>query len=95
VYKKIAIENGVEWKKEWVDGDSILWAKMGVDTESRVKQISKNYQNSCEVRVAPKKHKYLYILGENKKETRELRAEFAKLNPKFVNKEYPKERGKY
>jgi hypothetical protein len=68
---------------------------MGLEMENKVKQISKDFQNSCEVRVAPKKHKYLYILGENKKETRELRAEFAQLNPKLVNKQYPKERGKY
>lgn len=95
VYKKMALESGVEWKKEWVSGDSVLWDKMGLEMENKVKQISKDFQNSCEVRVAPKKHKYLYVLGENKKETRELRAEFAQLNPKLVNKQYPKERGKY
>ena len=32
---------------------------------------------------------------ENKKETKELRMVFAKLNPKLINLAYPKERGKY
>jgi hypothetical protein len=95
VYKKLAIENGVKWDNSWVDGDSILWENMNEATASQIKKISKDFQNSCQVRVAPKKHKYLYILGENKKETKELRMVFAKLNPKLINLAYPKERGKY
>ena len=93
--KKLAIENGVKWDNSWVDGDSILWENMNEATASQIKKISKDFQNSCQVRVAPKKHKYLYILGENKKETKELRMVFAKLNPKLINLAYPKERGKY
>lgn len=95
VYKKLAIENGVKWKSEWVSGDSILWENMSESMRKKIKKISKDYQNSCEMRVAPKKHKYVYILGKDKKETKELRAEFEKLNPKLVNKGYPKERGKF
>jgi hypothetical protein len=34
-------------------------------------------------------------LGANKKETRRLRDEFEKINPKMVNIPYPKERGKH
>jgi len=32
---------------------------------------------------------------KTKKETKELRMVFAKLNPKLINLAYPKERGKY
>jgi hypothetical protein len=93
VYKKIAILNGVNWNDEWVKGDNILWDKIEPETAKLIKQSSKNYQNSCEVRVVPKKHKYAYILGANKKETKELRQEFETLNPKLKNLKYPKERG--
>jgi hypothetical protein len=93
VYKKIAILNGVNWNDEWVKGDNILWDKIEPETAKLIKQSSKNYQNSCEVRVVPKKHKYVYILGANKKETKELRQEFETLNPKLKNLKYPKERG--
>lgn len=95
VYKKLAINAGIKWKDEWVDGDRILFDKMDEETANKVKQLSKNYQNSCKKREVPKKHKYVYILGVNKKETRELRQEFEKLNPNMVNVPYPKERGKH
>jgi hypothetical protein len=93
VYKKIAILNGVNWNDEWVNGDNVLWDKIEPETAKLIKQSSKNYQNSCEVRSVPKKHKYVYILGVNKKETKELRQEFETLNPKLKNLKYPKERG--
>ena len=94
VYKKLAIEKGVKWDNSWVSGDSILWENMSETMANKIKKISKDFQNSCEVRTAPKKHKYVYVLGENKKETKELRTEFGRLNPKLVNLAYPKERGK-
>jgi hypothetical protein len=93
VYKKIAILNGVNWNDEWVNGDNVLWDKIEPETAKLIKGFSKNYQNSCEVRNVPKKHKYVYILGANKKETKELRQEFETLNPKLKNLKYPKERG--
>jgi hypothetical protein len=93
VYKKIAILNGVNWNDEWVNGDNVLWDKIEPETAKLIKGFSKNYQNSCEVRSVPKKHKYVYILGANKKETKELRQEFETLNPKLKNLKYPKERG--
>lgn len=95
VYKKLAINAGIKWNHAWVDGDRVLFDKMDEETANSVKELSKNYQNSCKKREVPKKHKYAYILGANKKETRELREEFEKLNPKMVNIPYPKERGKH
>ena len=71
VYKKIAILNGINWNDEWVNGDNVLWDKIEPETAKLIKGFSKNYQNSCEVRNVPKKHKYVYILGANKKETKE------------------------
>jgi hypothetical protein len=93
VYKRLAKENGIDIKNEWVDGDNMIWDLMPKEIVDRVKKLSKDYQNSCQSRVVPKKHKYVYILGVNKVETSILRKEFIDLNPKFRNLKYPKQRG--
>lgn len=95
VYKKLALENNVIWNSDWQDGDTIIWDKMPDDIEAKIRQLSKDYMNSCEKRKLSKKHKYVYILGSHKKETKELLQTFKDLNPKLVNLPYPKERGKY
>ena len=95
VYKKLSIEAGIEWKSDWSHKDNILWDNMQPDMRLKIKELSKNYQNSCLPREVPKKHKYAYILGASKKETNRLKEEFKKLNPKLVNIPYPKERGWY
>ena len=95
VYKRLAINNGVKWDDSWVDGDKILFENMGAEIADKVRKISRDYMIGCPVREIPKKHKYAYILGNSKKETKTLRAEFITLNPKLANLSYPKERGKY
>lgn len=95
VYKRISINAGVKWEDNWVDGDKILFDQIEPETALKIRELSKAYQDSCEVRKVPKKHKYAYILGENKKETGLLREEFKNLNPKLYNQPYPKERGKH
>ena len=39
----------------------------------------------------PSKHKYAFVLGKDKKETKQLRKKFLELNKIY---QYPKERGK-
>lgn len=94
VYKRISIKNGINWRDEWVSGDRILFEKIEPEIALKIREFSKTFQNSCEVRVVPKKHKYVYIQGSCKRETDSLRAEFKNLNPKLANLPYPKERGK-
>lgn len=94
VYKKLAIESGIIWNDTWQDGDNIKWDLIPDETALSIRQLSKNYMLSCEVRKLPKKHKYVYILGSTAKETKKLREEFNQLNPKLVNIPYPKHRGK-
>jgi len=94
VYKRLAKSNGIEWCNEWVERDRVLWDLIDTKTAMLIKQYSKDYQNSCESRSVPKKHKYAYILGANKGETKKLRKKFAELNPKMVKLSFPKERGK-
>lgn len=93
VYKRLAKDNGIELKDNWVVKEKIHWELMPSSVEKKLKRLSKEYQASCEVRIVPRKHKYVYILGSNKKETRLLRDEFAKLNPKLAGLTYPKQRG--
>ncbi len=93
VYKRLAKDNGIELKNNWVVKEKIHWELMPSEVEKKLKRLSKEYQNSCEFRIVPRKHKYVYILGLNKKETKLLRDEFAKLNPKLVGLPYPKLRG--
>jgi hypothetical protein len=95
VYKRISINAGVKWDDKWVDGDKILFDQIEPKIAAKIRKLSKDYQNSCEVRNVPKKHKYAYILGVNKKETGLLREEFKDMNPKLYNLPYPKERGKH
>jgi len=90
-YRKLAKENGIIWNTEWQRGDVVYFDKMPSDVATKIKQLSKEYQNSCEKRKLEPKHKYAYVLGSNNKETRALRKLFEERNIIYP---YPKERGK-
>lgn len=93
VYKKLALNAGINVEANWFNGDSVCWDNIPKEISDNIRSLSKNYQNSCESRQLIKKHKYVYILGSNKKETKQLRDEFFILNK---NLPYPKQnnRGK-
>ena len=91
VYKKLAKQNGIIQHEEWQKGDLVYFDKMPNDIASKIKLLSKEYQNSCEKRKLENKHKYAYVLGKNKKETKKLRKIFEEKNKIY---KYPKERGK-
>lgn len=93
VYKKKAKEAGIDWQESWQKGSNILWDNIPDDIESAIRKLSKDYMNQCPVKSIPKKHKYCYVLGENKGETRALKRDFEERNKKLI-KSYPKERGK-
>ena len=90
VYKRLAKEDGIVWQDEWQIGDSVKFDKMPKDVAKRIKMLSKNYLNFCESREIMPKHKYVYVLGENKAETKYLRKMFVSRNKIYP---YPKERG--
>jgi len=91
VYKRIALSEGIIWNPEWQQKDRILFAKMPTDIAAQIKNASKQMQNSCEKRSMTPKHKYAYVLGKNKAETKVLRKLFLDRNKVYP---YPKERGK-
>jgi thymidylate kinase len=90
VYKKIAKNDGIEWEKEWQKGDKVFFDLMPTEIELRMRKLSKEYQKSCEKRKLVPKHKYAYVLGANKRETKKLRKLFGERNKTY---QYPKERG--
>ena len=90
VYKKLAKNDGITWCDEWQDGDSVKFDEMPEEIALRIRQLSKDYLKSCESRDMKPKHKYAYVLGINKMETKRLRALFLIKNKP---KQYPKERG--
>jgi hypothetical protein len=91
VYKRLAKSNGIEWNMDWQNGDIIYFEKMPSEIVLKIKELSKTYQNSCEKRKIDPKHKYAFILGKNKVETKQLKALFEERNKTYP---YPKERGK-
>ena len=62
----------------------------------RLAEELEKYKDSCDCRPADPKHKYVLVLGKTKGETKYLRREFFRKNPKLKGKEfnYPTERGK-
>ena len=70
------------------------WDKMPAKTKKKIKEQEKKYRDSCESMTVPAKHKYCFILGRSKKETKQLHKLFKDNNPKKVGLPYPKERGR-
>lgn len=90
-YKHYAKDLGIEWQKNWNNDQKILWENIPNDIEKRLRDYSKEMYKNAEKIEFPSKHKYAFVLGRNKTETKELRRIFLKLNKTYP---YPKERGK-
>ncbi len=79
--------------KAWMKKYSPNWDVIPEDTKKKIKKEERTYRESCLSRPVPPKHKYCYILGKNKKETKQFKKIFEQNNPKLVNLSYPKRRG--
>ena len=90
-FKRYAKDLGIEWKKNWSNDQKILWENIPDDIEQQLREYSREMYRKAEKISFPSKHKYAFVLGRNKKETRQLRKKFLELNKIY---EYPKERGK-
>ena len=66
-YKSYANKLGIDWHPNWNKRDVILWHNIPNEVAQRLKEASRAHQNGCEKLFVPKKHKYVYILGANKK----------------------------
>lgn len=91
MYKHYAKDLGIEWQKDWNRDQKMLWENIPDDIEAQLRAYSKEMYQKSEKIMFPNKHKYAFVLGRDKRETKELRATFEKLNKIY---DYPKERGK-
>lgn len=86
-YKAFLKKEGIVWNEDWNRKTTILWNKIPSDVVLLMKKHSSDTLNRCFVRKIELKHKYLYILGKDKRETKLLRRKFESENE---IKEYPK-----
>lgn len=90
-YKKYAVELGIEWEKEWTGKSGVNWELVPDEIEKQLRDYSKKKQSESKAIEYPNKHKYAYVLGRSKLETKRLR-KMLESNVKIYP--YPKERGK-
>lgn len=90
-YKRYAKDLGITWGKNWNNDQKMLWENIPNDVEKKLRDYSKYKQSSAEKILMPSKHKYAYVLGRDKRETKQLRKIYEELNKIYT---YPKERGK-
>lgn len=89
-YKKYAKELGIEWDRGWSNDQKMLWENIPDEVERMLREHSKKKQAESKKVGFPSKHKYAYVLGRSKAETKALRKQFEERNETFP---YPKERG--
>ena len=91
-YRRFAREMGIIWQPSWnkVRGQANIDA-IPEDVMTRLREYSRQKQKSLESLTCTPKHKYAYVLGRDKKETKLLRKKFLEMNKTYP---YPKERGK-
>lgn len=89
-YKRYAKELGIKWEKDWCSTTKMLWDNIPDDIEEKLRKMSKEKQATSQAVHYKPKHKYAFVLGKTKKETKELRAKFLSKVKTF---DYPKVRG--
>jgi hypothetical protein len=90
--KRKALEAGLTWDPAWHRGENVMWDKVPSDIRFQIESTLRSYQESCVERPLPFKHKYVYVLGRTKSETKKLRLLFESLNPDKIGLPYPKDR---
>jgi hypothetical protein len=91
--RRYARELGIFWNPEWSSIDKTNWDKIPTDIKQQLKSQANIHRSGCLSRPLPPKHKYAYILGANKAESKLLKSIFAAKNPDLINLSYPKFRG--
>jgi len=89
-YKRVCKINNIKWDNNWNRKFTILWDNIPKEIIDILKTTRKNDINNLIKRKSPKKHKYIYILGKDKKETKKLINIFYINNPNYKKLKYPK-----
>ncbi|MDC1174194.1 hypothetical protein OAT67_02290 [Bacteriovoracaceae bacterium] len=92
-YKRYANELSISWQNDWNTRHSMLWKNVPPLIEVELKRMARVHQSRCYKKKISRKHKYVYVLGRDKRETKKLRSLLFSLNPKLLNLTYPKQRG--
>lgn len=87
-YRHYAKELGIKWHEDWFD--EYAFSNVPKDIELQLRLMSKKKMDSSKKIEYPSKHKYAYVLGKDKRETKYLRKRFEELNKTYP---YPKKRG--
>jgi len=86
-YKRYAKELAIVWDKTWSDSRGMNWDNIPETVKTELKSYSKLKLSQAISFDVPSKHKYAYVLGANKTETKILRKDF-ELHNKILP--YPK-----
>lgn len=89
-YKRYAQDLGIVWEDSWSKGDKVYWDRIPSDIANRLKQYGKELQRSAQKVIFPPKHKYAFVMGRGKIETKRLRKRFLSHTKTY---KYPKNRG--
>ena len=91
----------IEWQPEWYkmvgtkkNYRKVNWKTIPENISKQLKQEREEHKARCLKRPSPTKHKYIYILGQSKKETKELIKLFNQYNSGAKDLAYPTDRGK-
>lgn len=97
---RYAKQLGMTWQPEWYkyvgskkNYRKVDWKAIPEKEAAMLKQARKDHRARCQQRPSPSKHKYVYILGTSKRETKVLLKKFEENNPKKIDLEYPRARG--
>lgn len=88
-YKRYAKHLGINWDDSWNTGDKVHWEIIPDYIEDMLRKESKRMLSKVDCRDIKPKHKYVYILGKDKRETKKLKNML-----KVKTYHYPKQRGK-
>lgn len=89
-YKRYAQDLQIPWEQNWNKGDKVCWDNIPDLVEAALRDYGKQQQLEAETVLIPSKHKYAYVLGKDKRETKQLRKQLELLNRTY---EYPSIRG--
>ena len=89
-YRKYANELRIDWQKDWQHNTGMNWHNIPDRIEKKLRDFGKQKQKDSKYISFPNKHKYAYVLGADKRETKKLRKLFEERNKNYA---YPKDRG--
>lgn len=85
-YKRYCKDLGIEIQPNWFGDQSVHWENIPDDIEKRLREYSKEMFRKAQKISFPNKRKWAFVLGRDKKETKQLRKQFLELNKVF---DYP------